>query len=316
MKVKRNIPRVLFPATAILVLFPYFTSASALVLGIVMALLLHNPYATKFKTYSTTLLALSVMGLGAQMDLDVVARVGAEGISYTFFGIFLCMSAGLLIGKLLKCEKDITVLISGGTAICGGSAIAALSKAIKAKPNEVSVSLATVFLLNAVALVVFPWIGTEMDMTERQFGLWSALAIHDTSSVIGAAMTFGEKALAIGTTVKLARALWIVPLTLVVSMVMSKGKESLVSILKKQWFIIGFLLMAALVTYIPSLKGMGNEVAHLARRGFVLTLFFIGSCISKDAIKAIGVKPLVLGVVLWFLTASVTLVLILKDVIR
>lgn len=316
MKVKRNIPRVLFPAGAILVLFPYFNSASALVLGILLALLLHNPYVTKFKTYSTNLLALSVMGLGAQMDLNVVAKVGAEGISYTFFGILLVMSLGIFFGKVLKVERDMTVLISGGTAICGGSAIAALSKAIKAKPNEVSISLATVFLLNALALIIFPWVGTELDMTESQFGLWSALAIHDTSSVVGASMTFGEKALAIGTTVKLARALWIVPLTIVVSLVMSKEKESLISIIKKQWFIIGFLLMAALVTYIPDLKPLGGEVALLARRGFVLTLFFIGSCISRDAIKAIGFRPLILGVGLWFVTASVTLYLILNGVIH
>ncbi len=313
---RANLSRIIFPLGAVLTLFPLFSSGGALVFGIVLALLYHNPYVSKFKEYSTLLLAISIVGLGAQMDLNAVVKVGMQGIGYTFFGILAIMLLGLALGNLLKCDNDITTLVSGGTAICGGSAIAALSKVMKAKPNEVTVSLATVFLLNAVALVLFPWIGTELEMTEAQFGLWSGLAIHDTSSVVGAALTFGEKALSIATTVKLARALWIVPLALVVGLIRNKGKENFSSILKKQWFIFGFLAMAALVTYVPTLRGFGGEIAFIARRGFVLTLFFIGSCISRDAIRSIGWRPLALGIILWVVTAGATLGFILQGVIH
>lgn len=283
-------------------LLPFISSAEGLILGIAFALVLGNPLAKETKSWTPRLLQLSVIGLGAQMDLMVVARVGIEGFGYTIVSITASLLLGILIGKWLKAEKETALLISVGTAICGGSAIAAVAPTIKAKSESVSVSLACVFLLNSVALLVFPPIGRMLHLSAHQFGLWSALAIHDTSSVVGAASEFGAEALQIATTVKLARALWIVPLTLVIGQFYG-GKAGG----KKPWFILGFLGVAALVTYVPALAPIGAKVAFLARRSLVLTLFLIGSSLSKSAIKSVGVKPLLQGVVLWIIVLLGTL---------
>lgn len=309
-----NQTRFLFVFLCLTVLFPFCSAGLALCAGAAFAVFFGNPFVDKTRKWTSNLLQISVVGLGAGMDLRVVGRVGAEGIVYTICSIAFAMTVGVLLGRILKATRDTALLITVGTAICGGSAIAAVAPTISAKSEDVSVSLATVFLLNAVALFIFPWIGHQVGLTETQFGLWSALAIHDTSSVVGAAMQYGTKALEIATTVKLARALWIVPLTIIISF-FYKGASSAKNA-KKPWFILGFIGVAAFVTWIPQLHETGNVVALLAKRSLVLTLFLIGSGLSKEALKKVGARPLILGISLWFIIGSSTLVAILMGFIR
>ncbi|HKB47134.1 MAG TPA: putative sulfate exporter family transporter, partial [Ktedonobacterales bacterium] len=235
----------LLPAAAALCLFPFVSAGLGLLLGLVLALACGNPYLDKMRKATHTLLALSVVGLGAGMDLRVVARVGAHGVLYTVLGIATALALGALLTRLLRVSRDVGTLITVGTAICGGSAIAAVVPVLRPKQHEVSVALAIVFLLNAIALFVFPPIGHAVGLTDAQFGLWSALAIHDTSSVVGAAVAWGGAAVAIATTVKLARALWIVPLTIAIGHwhhrangATAKGKPA------RPWFIAGFIAAA------------------------------------------------------------------------
>lgn len=287
-------------------LTPWISSAEALILGLALALIVGNPYRHFLQKVTHNLLAFSVVGLGAGMNLLVVGQVGLEGIGYTIIGIFLTLTLGYFIGRMLKIHRDTSLLISVGTAICGGSAIAAVAPAIKAKNQEVSVALGTVFLLNAVALVIFPPLGHYFSLSQTQFGLWSALAIHDTSSVVGAALQYGPKALQIATTVKLARALWIVPVTFGVGFLRAREgqAEGGAGKAKKPWFILGFVIAAALVTWVPSLQPAGHVVEMLAKHGLVLTLFLIGSNLTKDTIKSVGFRPFVQGFCLWILMAT------------
>lgn len=213
-----------------------------------------------------------------------------------------------MLRKFLKVNRDVSLLITVGTAICGGSAITTVAPVIRAKHQEVTVSLATVFLLNAVALVVFPAIGARLNLSQDQFGLWSALAIHDTSSVVGATLQYGPRALEVGTTVKLARALWIVPLTLVLGALYRPTDGGTSSARpKRPWFILGFLAAAALVTFFPALRPAGAVLGTGAKRLLIVTLFLIGSGLTWGSLKSVGARPLVMGVILWLLTASVTL---------
>jgi uncharacterized integral membrane protein (TIGR00698 family) len=219
------------------------------------------------------------------------------------------LALGWWLARLLKVERDAGLLISVGTAICGGSAIAAVAPVLRAKEHEISVALATVFLLNAVALVIFPPIGHAVGLGQEAFGLWSALAIHDTSSVVGAGLAYGPRALEVATTVKLARALWIVPLTLGIGwMVARKGQASAdAPPVKKPWFIAGFLAMAALVTFIPALHTGGHVIAAAAQRVLVLTLFLIGAGLSREALRTVGLRPFLQGLVLWLIVGSLGL---------
>lgn len=293
---------------AAICLTPYVSSALALLMGAAIALSFGNPYVSKTKALTPRLLSLSVIGLGAGMDLGVVARVGLQGVGYTVAGISLTLLLGTLLGRALNTGRNTSILLTVGTAICGGSAIAAVAPTIRAKDHEVTVALGTVFLLNAIGLLIFPPMGHALALSERQFGLWSALAIHDTSSVVGAAIQYGAKALETGTTVKLARALWIVPLTLAASR-MFKSEDSGESHAKpkRPWFILGFLAAAALVTWVPALKPAGHVVEMVAKRCLVLTLFLIGSNLSTSTLKAVGVKALAQAVALWIIVASTTL---------
>lgn len=300
--------RVLFFALAAGALVPWVPTWAALLAGLAFGLFVEHPFPDQAKKAQTYLLQGSVVGLGASMNLAVVLRVGVQGIGQTLLAITATLLVTLGLSRLFKTEKVTSLLIGVGTAICGGSAIAAVAPAIGAKPHQTSVSLAVVFLLNAVALVVFPPIGHLAHLDAPQFGLWSALAIHDTSSVVGASMQFGEQALQVGTTVKLTRALWIVPLTLVLAR-LAKAEDGTKST-KKPWFILGFLAVAALVTWVPALAEPGQLVARAARQVLVVTLFLIGASVNRSALKAVGVRPLVLGVVLWALVSVTTLWLI------
>jgi len=293
---------------ALLSLLPWVSSPLALFSGAVLGLTLGNPKPDLSRKLTQKLLMISVIGLGAGMDLRVVAQVGAQGILYTAVGITLTLLLGLALGRLLGSSPAVSTLVSVGTAICGGSAIAAVAPVIKAKHHDVTVALATVFLLNASALLLFPWLGHQLDLSERAFGLWSALAIHDTSSVVGATMQYGRDALETGATVKLARALWIVPVTLVIAwMTARKQTGKAVSSIKVPWFIGGFVLMAALVTFVPALQEPGHAMEWIARRGLVLTLFLIGSNLTRESLKTVGIRPLAQGIALWAVVAGGTL---------
>jgi uncharacterized integral membrane protein (TIGR00698 family) len=282
----------------------------ALALGLAFGLFVTNPFAKRTKSFSKTLLQVSVVGLGFGMNLHEVVRAGRSGFVYTALGIAATMAAGIALGRLLKVESTCALLISVGTAICGGSAIAAIGPVAGAKDEEMSVSLGTVFILNSVALLIFPFIGHSFDLNQAQFGLWAALAIHDTSSVVGAAAKYGAGALAVGTTVKLARALWIVPLTIGTALV--KRREAKI---QWPWFILFFCVAAMISTYVPAGVEVYDLIRDVARIGLTVTLFLIGAGISKATLKTVGARPLLQGVVLWVIVGALSLMLIRAGVI-
>lgn len=280
-----------------------------LLAGVTVALVFGNPHAHRTRPLTSRLLAWSVMGLGAGMNLKTVALVGLQGFGYTMIGIALALALGAWLGRILKVNRNTAILVSVGTAICGGSAIAAAAPVIQAEEEETSVALATVFLLNAAALLIFPAIGHALGLGERAFGLWAALAIHDTSSVVGAASGYGSEALVVATTTKLARALWIVPLTLALGVWIARRehREAGHAKARRPWFILGFLAAAALVTYLPGLKPAGAFVARLAVRALVLTLFLLGLGLTRSSLAKVGARPFLQGILLWCLVGGCTL---------
>jgi uncharacterized integral membrane protein (TIGR00698 family) len=298
---------VLVPACAALCLLPKVSPAIGLVMGLVVALAFGNPYLAFTRKQTHRLLALCVIGLGAGMDLGVVARVGLHGVGYTAVGIAFCLTLGLLLARWLKVSRGVGTLISVGTAICGGSAIAAVVPVLEPEEHEVSVALGTVFLLNAIALVLFPIIGHALHLSQTRFGLWCALAIHDTSSVVGAAVAYGQKAVEVATTTKLARALWIVPVTIGFARARKAQRKPGGPKPKRPWFIAGFVLAAALVTFVPLLRPAGALVSAGAKQLLVLTLFLIGAGLTRSAVRAVGVRPLAQGVLLWVIVGTLTL---------
>lgn len=302
---KNQSAKIVFFLLALFCLSPYGSSALALLAGIILASTLKNPFIDFTKKHTSTLLQISVVGLGAGMNLKIVSVVGAQGIGYTVTGIIFTAIIGFFLTKLLKTPHTLSALITIGTGICGGSAIAATGPILKADHEDMSISLGVVFILNAIALFIFPPIGHALSLDQHQFGLWSALAIHDTSSVVGAAMQYGKEALEFATTVKLARALWIIPVSLLLAFFMkSKSK------IKMPWFIFGFILVAALVTWIPELSSFGHDISSFAKKLLVLTLFFIGLNLNINSIKKVGLKPLLLGIFLWLIVGSTTLLAI------
>ncbi|MGI5868142.1 MAG: YeiH family protein [Kiritimatiellia bacterium] len=280
--------------------FRNYASGAAIVAGLLFALLVGNPFAARTGKLASPLLGAAIVMMGAGLDLKRILKTGASGLGYTVVGIAFAFAFGIFLGKRLKLERDTNLLICSGTAICGGSAIAAVASAIKAKASDVAIATAVVFVLNAVALLIFPPIGRALGFTQEQFGLWSAVAIHDTSSVVGATMQYGEKALEVGATVKLARALWIVPVALVISLAVSRSEATGGRAkLKIPWFIPGFILAAAVVAWFPSLAGPGKFIGGLSKYLMVATLFIIGSNVSLDAIRKLGFAPMLHGIVLW-----------------
>lgn len=279
----------------------------ALVAGIVYGFSFAHPFHIESRRLAKLLLQASVVGLGFGMDLHQVIRVGRSGFLYTAASITFAMLLGWALGKLLRVKKGTSFLISAGTAICGGSAIAAISPITNAGEEEIAVSLGTIFILNSVALLVFPIIGTTLRMSQSQFGLWSALAIHDTSSVVGATAKFGVLALAVGTTVKLARALWIVPLS-VGTAVVRKSKTRI----QWPWFILLFCLAAVANTYIGRFRPEYATLKHLGILGLTVTLYLIGTGLSAKTVREVGVRPLLQGVLLWIVVGAGSLALILR----
>lgn len=303
--------RYAVPVLAIACLWPAVGAALALCLGIGAALLLGNPYHDRTNAMAKKLLAFCVIGLGAGMNLIEVAHAGLRGVGYTAVSILLVMAAGLALGRLLRTDGQSSFLITVGTAICGGSAIAAVAPVINARSASISIAMGVVFSLNALALLLFPAIGHMLDLPQKAFGLWSALAIHDTSSVVGAGLSYGAEALQTGTTIKLARALWIVPLVLAVSAYLHRrGQTDAAAKPRYPWFILGFLAAAALVTFVPALAPAGHIVEKVARQGLVLCLFLIGAGLTRDTLRAVGLRPLAQGVLLWVVTATLSLLAI------
>jgi len=284
---------------------PWCTPPVALVLGLVFGLSGANPWPSQASRYSKLLLKISVIGLGFGMDLGTVLHTGRSTFAYTCIGIACAMTFGVMVGRMLKVPFRAAFLISAGTSICGGSAIAAVCPVIQAREEEMAVSLSTVFILNSVALVVFPLIGFALGLTQTQFGLWAALAIHDTSSVVGAGMRYGPVALLVGTTVKLVRSLWIVPLVLASAYFLRSRVK-----LTWPWFILMFLGAAWVTAIFPSAQPLWTVLARIARIGFAATLFLIGSGISRTAVKKVGWRPMAMGVCLWLVVSSLTLVCI------
>jgi uncharacterized integral membrane protein (TIGR00698 family) len=287
----------------------WVTPPVALFAGLLFALTCGQAYPKWNKKVSKMLLQYSVVGLGFGMNLEASLASGREGMMFTIISVIGTMVLGMLIGvKLLKVNKDTAYLISSGTAICGGSAIAAVGPVIKAKEHEMSVALATIFVLNAVALFVFPVLGHLLGLSQEEFGTWAAIAIHDTSSVVGAGAAYGEKALEVATTIKLTRALWIIPLALVTS-AMRHEKGSKISV---PWFIFYFIAAMLLNTYVlDGVPMVGQVVSSIARKGLILTMFFIGASLSRDVLRSVGVKPLVQGVMLWIVISVGSLAYIL-----
>jgi uncharacterized integral membrane protein (TIGR00698 family) len=290
----RVLPKILLALGFLASLTGYVSPPVALTAGILFGISFTHPYISESRGIARVLLQSSVVALGFGMNLHDVLRAGRSGFLYTALGISFALLLGLALGKLLEVRGNSSFLITAGTAICGGSAIAAVAPILEADEHEMAVSLGTVFILNSVALLIFPPIGNALHLSQSQFGLWAALAIHDTSSVVGAAAKYGAPALVVGTTVKLARALWIVPLALVTAAV--KHHRSRVPL---PWFILFFILAAVLDTYVGKVEHFSSQLFLIGRLGLTATLFLIGGGISRATLKEVGWRPLLQGVLLW-----------------
>ena len=297
--------KIIYILLIALVIFPFdlvgfgniITPAIALFLGLAFALIFKNPYPKFNKKTSKYLLQASVVGLGFGMNVTESLKSGGDGMLFTIASVIGVMVLGVLIGKWLHLNKKASYLIASGTAICGGSAIAAVGPIVKANEHEMAVSLGVVFILNAIALFIFPAIGHYFELSEVQFGTWAAIAIHDTSSVVGAGEAYGPIALQTATLVKLTRALWIIPLA-IVTMFIFRDKTSKISI---PWFIFMFILAMIINTYCNLPQQLTSSLLWIAKKGLVLTLFLIGASLSLSTIKAVGIKPLILAVALWII---------------
>lgn len=309
-QVNETVQRIIFVVLVIACLTPYVDPPLALLLGFILAQTSGHPFLKWNSKGINWLLKSSVVGLGFGMNLHHAIEAGKEGIVFTVSSIVLTLVAGWLLGKWLKTDDKTSALISGGTAICGGSAIAALSPIIKADEKQVSVALGTIFILNSIALLIFPTIGHWLNMTQGQFGLWCAIAIHDTSSVVGAASKYGQEALQIAATVKLERALWIIPLSLLAAFFM-KGSGAKINI---PYFIGLFVLAIIVSSFLPDFKEVYSVIVIIAKKGLTVTLFLIGAGLSFKNIKAVGPRPLLQGVILWILISVISNVAIMMMV--
>jgi uncharacterized integral membrane protein (TIGR00698 family) len=292
-------------------LTPWASPLLALVFGLVLAQTVGNPFATQTKAFTSKLLQFSVVGLGFGMNAHAAVQASKEGILLTVASISGTLVLGFFAGQWLGLGRRVVQLISCGTAICGGSAIAAIGPVVGATDEEMSVGLGTVFVLNAIALFAFPAIGHALHLSQNQFGLWCAIAIHDTSSVVGAAATYGPQALEVATTVKLARALWIIPVALGMAFAF-KQKGAKITI---PYFIFGFIVAMLFNTfvpaYLPAAKALGPVLVSLAKIGLTVTLFFIGAGLSAHVVRSVGAKPYVLGLLLWVVVSAASLYAIL-----
>ena len=301
----KNSLKILFIILAALCFSPVVSPPIALFLGIIFI----NIFGQVFNADKIIkiVLQVSIVGLGFGINLKQALQAGSEGFLFTVFSITLIVVLGIVLGYIFRIDKIITQLISFGTAICGGSAIAAIAPILKADGKQTSVSLGIIFLLNALALFIFPEIGQYFHLSQNQFGIWSAIAIHDTSSVVGAASKYGHEALQTATTVKLARALWIIPISFVLSFLNKSGGK-----IKIPYF-IGFFVLAILVnSYFPAIKEVTNYVVDFSKSSLKVALFLIGTGLSFQNLKNIGIKPLLLGIILWVVISVISLFAVLE----
>ncbi|HNX56637.1 MAG TPA: putative sulfate exporter family transporter [Prolixibacteraceae bacterium] len=287
---------------------PFIDTPFALLLGIVLAQILKNPFPMLSKKMTPFLLQASVVGLGFGMNALQAMEAGKQGFFFTVMSIFSTLLLGLFLGKKLKIERETSMLISSGTAICGGSAIAAISTIIRSNEKQMSAALGTVFILNSIALFLFPWVGKMLNLTQHQFGVWAAIAIHDTSSVVGAAGKYGQEALQIATTIKLERALWIIPLSFLSVFVFKSDSKQV----KIPYFIFLFVLAMLLNTFVPGVHANAGHIVFLAKLGLKITLFFIGSGLSRELITSVGTKPLLQGILLWLFISALSLAVVVE----
>ncbi|MDP4176526.1 MAG: putative sulfate exporter family transporter [Bacteroidota bacterium] len=294
---------IIFVLLLIACAFPVVSAPLALFAGIVLAVTIGNPVIEKTQKLTHKLLQFSVIGLGFGMNAAVALEAGKKGFIYTIAGITLTFLLGFIISRFLKVNKNTSILISAGTAICGGSAIAAVAPVIEAKSEDTTVALGVVFILNSVALLLFPFIGHYLGLSQPQFGLWSAIAIHDTSSVVGASSQYGKLALATATTIKLTRALWIIPVTLLSALMFKSDLKKI----KIPFFIFAFFLAMLVNTYFTSMHNLFQIVYLVAKQALVVTLFLIGSNLSKETLKKVGLRPFVMGITLWVIISSLSL---------
>ncbi len=308
-----NLAKVFFLLGVVFAISPWASPPVALAIGLALGLAVGNPFRKQTKSWTKYLLQASVVGLGFGMNLQQIVRAGRSGFLYTALGISFAMLVGLSLSRILRVRPTAGFLISAGTAICGGSAIAAVGPVAGADEEEMSVALGTVFILNSIALLIFPSIGASLHLSQSQFGLWAALAIHDTSSVVGAGAKYGALALAVATTVKLARALWIVPMTLGTAAVKRRidGSSSGDSGLQQArvqwpWFILLFVLAAMANTFVPAEAPAFHLLSRLGIIGLTLTLYLIGAGVSRATLKQVGARPLIQGVLLWLVVAIVS----------
>jgi len=305
-----NTRKAIYYFSALLCMLPIFSAPLALLLGIFLAQMIEHPFPQLRHKATNCLLKFSVIGLGFGMNLFSAIQAGKDGLLFTVVSIFGVLSFGFLLGKLFQTARKTSFLISAGTAICGGSAIAALSPVMKAGDKDISVALGIVFILNSVALFIYPAIGHALHLSQSQFGMWCAIAIHDTSSVVGAAGRYGEEALQIATTVKLARALWIAPVALCTAFVFNTDRTQV----KIPYFIGIFILAVLANTYIAVLQEISPYLVAIAKKGLTLTLFLIGSGLSLKLVRSVGIKPFLQGVILWGAVSILSLWAILSFV--
>jgi len=301
--------KIVFFLLILACLTPFVSPPIALALGLILAFTIGNPFAEQTTKVTRILLRGSVILLGFGMNLTTVVKAGKDGILFTVTTIFGTLILGYFVGRWLKINRKTSDLISAGTAICGGSAIAAVAPAIRANGDETSVSLGTIFILNSIALFIFPTIGHALNLSQNQFGVWAAIAIHDTSSVVGAAAKYGNEALQIATTVKLARALWIAPVALLFAFLYrpKHGETKIKEIIP--WFVFLFILATVIRTYAPSQipPSLFDSLVMLAKTGLTVTLFLIGASLSAETLKKVGAKTLIQGVLLWIIISLVSL---------
>jgi len=306
-KVNATLQQLIFFALLLFCTTIFVSPPIALVLGLIVANLFGHPFLELNHKATNYLLQFSVVGLGFGMNVHSAVSAGKEGFLFTIISIVSTLVLGTFLGKWLKTEKKTSHLISCGTAICGGSAIAAIAPVIKSNEKQTSVALGVIFILNSVALFLFPAVGDWLDLSQKKFGLWCAIAIHDTSSVVGAASKYGPEALQIATTVKLARALWIIPVALITAFIF-KNKSGKIKI---PYFIGLFILAMIANTYLPQMKSIGPHFVSVAKIGLTVTLFLIGAGLNRTVLKSVGLKPLAQGILLWGFIATATLISII-----
>lgn len=315
----RTISKIVYIAMVAFILIPFgilgapglvISAPIALLCGLIYAFCLENPFPKFNKKCSKYLLQVAVVCLGFNMNVEESLKSGGEGMMFTVVSVCGVMCLGVMLGYWFHINRKTAYLISSGTAICGGSAIAAVGPVVKADTDEMAVSLGVIFILNSIALFIFPPLGHLFDMSQTQFGTWAAIAIHDTSSVVGAGEVFGEQALQTATLIKLTRALWIIPLA-VVTMFIFRDKTGKVNI---PWFIFLFVLAMIVNTYLPLSEGFTSTMVWIAKRGMVLTLFMIGASLTLKMIKNVGVRPLMLAVALWIVISVTSLYVVLNTI--